>query len=169
MKEVKWKQCATLAIAGLAVFSLSGCIGRYTGGGSIDSTVGAPQKATFGFVIDAMGPADVNGFPTKVKGQFQYNDHGAGVSFHVDQITPTDFFYAIQGGAGAVGIQYDGTYSSVAGQGSLTFGISSHDQTDGLGDMDQDSVLVVVLSGPFAGYNNGGFVQHGTIQFRPAN
>ena len=167
MKEVKWKQCAMLAIAGFAVLSLSGCIGRYTGGGSIDSTAGRAQKATFGFVIDGIGPPDLNGFPSKVKGQFQYDDHGAGVSFHVGQMTPTDFFYVLGGGK-AVGIQYNGTYTSIDGPGSLTFGVSSHNQTDGLGDMDQDSLLVVVLSGPYAGYSNGGLVQHGTIQFHAA-
>jgi hypothetical protein len=171
MREVKWNRCAILTIAALAVLSLSGCIGRYTGGGSIDSTAGALQKATFGFVIDAMGPPDAQGFPTKAKGQFQYNDHGAGVSFHVDQLTPTDFFYVINpnGPNPILGIQFDGTYSSVDGQGLVTLGVSSHDQTDGLGDVNQDSVIVVVLSGPFAGYGNGGLVQHGTIQFRPAN
>jgi hypothetical protein len=103
MKAVTWKQGAMLAIAGFAVLSLCGCIGRYTGGGSIGSTAGGTQKATFGFVIDAMGPADLSGFPSKVKGQFQYDDHGAGVSFHVGQMTPTDFFYVAQGGK-AVGI-----------------------------------------------------------------
>lgn len=167
MKEVKWKQCAMLAIAVFAVLSLSGCIGRYTGGGSINSTAGAAQKATFGFVIDGIGPPDLNGYATKAKGQFQYDDHGAGVSFHVDKITPTDFFYVL-GGGNAVGIQYNGTYSSIDGPGTLTFGVSSHDNTDGLGDLDQDSLLVIVLSGPYAGYSNGGLVQHGTIQFHPA-
>lgn len=157
------------AIAGFAVLSASGCVGRYTGGGYIDSTVvGAPQKATFGFVIDAMGPADANGYPTRVKGRFQYEDKADGVSLHVNQMTPTDYFYYIGTGAGAAGIQYNGTYSSVNGTGTLTFGVSSHDQTDGMGDMDQDSVVIVVLSGPYAGYNNGGLVQGGTIQFRPA-
>jgi len=156
-----------LAIAVFAVLSLSGCIGRYTGGGSINSTAGAGKKATFGFVIDGTGPPDLNGYATKAKGQFQYDDHGAGVSFHVDKITPTDYFY-VTGGGNAVGIQYNGTYSSIDGPGTLTFGVSSHDNTDGLGNMDQDSLLVVVLSGPYAGYANGGLVQHGTIQFHPA-
>src|SRR5215471_10897502 len=104
MKEVKWKQCAMLAIAGFAMLILSGCIGRYTGGGSIDSTAGAAQKATFGFVIDGMGPPDLNGFASKVKGQFQYDDHGAGVSFHVSQMTPTDFVYVTGPGNNAIGI-----------------------------------------------------------------
>ena len=167
MKEVKGRQCAMLAIAGFALLSLCGCVGRYTGGGSIDSTAGAAQKATFGFVIDGMGPPDLNGYATKVKGQFQYDDHGAGVSFHVDKMTPTDYFYLL-GGGNAVGIQYNGTYSSIDGPGSLTFGVSSHDNTDGLGDMDQDSLLVIVLSGPYAGYSNAGLVKHGTIQFHPA-
>ena len=167
MKEVKWKQCAMLAIAGFVVLSLSGCIGRYTGGGSIDSTAGGKQKATFGFVVDGIGPPDANGFATKAKGQFQYDDHGAGVSFHVDNVTPTDYFYVIGGGP-ALGIQYNGTYSSIDGPGTLTFGVSSHDNTDGLGDVDKDSLFVDVLSGPYVGYVNGGLVQHGTIQFHPA-
>ena len=89
--NAKWRSFARLGFLGLAVLSLTGCIGRYTGGGSIDSLAGAPQKATFGFVIDAVNP-DANGYATAVKGQFQYDDHGAGVSFHVDQLTSADYF-----------------------------------------------------------------------------
>lgn len=66
-----------------------------------------------------------------------------------------------------MGIQYNGAYSSIDGPGTLTFGVSSHDNTDGVGDMDQDSIFVDVLSCPYAGYVNGGLVQHGTIQFHP--
>ena len=164
----KWTQFAMLAVVGLAAASLTGCVGRFTGGGSIDSVAGAPQKATFGFVIDAINP-DVNGNPTAVKGQFQFDDHGAGVSFHVNQLQPALYAYILGTvfHPEAVIFAYTGTYTSNEGTGSLDLGVSS-DKQGLFGTYNNDAVYVNVASGPYAGYSNAGLVQNGTIQFKPA-
>src|SRR5215471_13131245 len=95
----KWRQCAMLAVVGLAAALLTGCApGKYTGGGFIQSAAGGNQKATFGFElegIDATGAGQVTlefgeVGPTTfdvwalAKGHFTYNDHGAGVQFQFD-------------------------------------------------------------------------------------
>jgi hypothetical protein len=166
----KWTQFAMLAVVGLAAASLTGCVGRYTGGGSIDSVAGAPEKATFGFVIDAVNP-DEAGYPTAIKGQFQFNDHGAGVSFHVNQFEQAQPPYAhILGGLSdpqAVIFAYTGTYTCNKGTGSLDLGVSSDTQVFS-GTHNSDAVYVMVWSGPYAGYSNEGLVQNGNIQFKPA-
>ena len=92
----KWAQAALL---GLVVFAAFGCTpGKYTGGGFITSTAGAPKKATFGFnfeTLDRDGDGVVDMIAQEIeenffaiwwlgKGQFQFNDHGAGVRFHCD-------------------------------------------------------------------------------------
>lgn len=161
---------AMLLAAGFAL-SLTGCVGRFTGGGFIDSANGAPKKATFGFVIDAVEP-DEFGNPTAVLGQFQFNDHAAGVKFHVNQLEPAlyariypDFF-----NPEAVMFAYHGTYTCEAGSGELDLGVSSDQQSffdsfDGTTYYNQDAVFISVVSGPYAGYENAGVVQGGKIQF----
>ena len=169
----KWTKLANLAFVGLASLSMVGCVGRFTGGGSIDSVAGGPQKATFGFVIDAVNP-DEAGNPTAIKGQFQYNDHGAGVSFHVDQLTPALYariYPDIFAPDPAVMFAYHGTYSSAAGTGELDLGVASDRQVlDGPfgSSNNKDALFVTVLTGPYAGYENVGLVQDGKIQFKPA-
>jgi hypothetical protein len=66
-------------------------------------------------------------------------------------------------------LAFEGTYKSAQGTGSVEVAVASHDTTDGFGDTNNDAVLVQVWTGPFAGYNNAGLVQHGTIQFHPPN
>ncbi len=165
----KWTTFARLAFVGLVASSLVGCVGRFTGGGSIDSIAGAPQKATFGFVIDATNP-DEDGNPTAVTGQFQYNDHAAGVSFHVDQLTPGAvgrIYPDIFAPDPAVIFAYSGTYSCAAGTGELALGVASDQQVfEGMNN--KDALFVTVFTGPYAGYDNVGLVQNGKIQFKPA-
>jgi len=159
-----------LAVVGLAAANLTGCVGRYTGGGSIDSINGAPQKATFGFVLDALDP-DANGYPTNVTGQFQFNDHAAGVSFHVNQFESADSWAPGPNflNPEAVVFNYIGTYTSNQGTGTVQIGVGSHDQVSPLdGSLNSDAVLVDVLDGPYTGYYNFGLVQNGIIQFKPA-
>jgi hypothetical protein len=162
----KWSQLAMLAVVGLAAANLTGCVGRFTGGGSIDSIVGAPQKATFGFVLDAVDP-DAGGYPTNVTGQFQFDDHAAGVSFHVNQFEPTDSFAPPPP---ALFINYIGTYTCNKGTGTVQIGVASHDQVNPNPpyNANSDAVLVIVHDGPYAGYSNSGLVQNGIIQFKPA-
>lgn len=50
-----------LTVTCLLASSLSvGCIGKYTGGGAIESAAGAPHRATFGCVVEGTVP-DENG------------------------------------------------------------------------------------------------------------
>jgi hypothetical protein len=162
----KWTKFAMLAVVGLAAANLTGCVGKFTGGGSIDSIAGAPQKATFGFVLDAINP-DENGNPTALTGQFQFNDHGAGVLFHVAQLEPTGTF---DPSGPALFFNYIGTYTSDQGSGTLRLGVASHDQVVPFdpSTANSDAVLVDVFDGPYAGYYNSGLVQNGIIQFKPA-
>ena len=162
-----WTKFARLAFVGLAASSMVGCVGRFTGGGSIDSVAGAPQKATFGFVIDAVNPDDA-GNPTAIKGQFQFNDQAAGVSFHVDQLQPALYAHIFPDifNPQAVMFAYTGTYTSNEGTGSLDLGVAS-DKQGLFGTYNKDAVYVNVMSGPYAGYSNTGLVQGGKIQFFP--
>jgi hypothetical protein len=172
----KWTGFAKLAFFGLVALSMVGCVGRFTGGGSIDSVAGAPQKATFGFVINAVNP-DEAGNPTAIKGQFQYNDHGAGVSFHVAQLEPALYARiifapsdpAVIPAVMSVIFAYSGTYTCNQGSGELELGVASDKQVEPFsGQPNMDAVFVTVLTGPYAGYENVGLVQNGKIQFKPA-
>jgi len=172
----RWTQLARLALVGLAASSLTGCVGRFTGGGSIDSVAGAPQKATFGFVINATDP-DENGNPTNITGQFQFNDHGAGVSFHVAQLRPTTppgvggILFDDQDNPVALATVFEGTYSCNAGTGEVWIGAGSEDQVYSnpfVTATNKDAIDVEVLTGPYAGYSNAGLVQHGEVSFFPA-
>jgi hypothetical protein len=110
----KWRQCAMLAVVGLAATLLTGCdAGKYTGGGFIQSAAGGNQKATFGFELEGINATgNTNGQVTEVahpvydpadptnilyivvwflaKGQCTYNDHAAGVQFHFDCVETTN-------------------------------------------------------------------------------
>jgi hypothetical protein len=167
MQSRKWMRFAMLAIVGLWASSQVGCAGKYTGGGFIGSAAGAPQKATFGFNINGIDQ-NGDGYPDVATGQFQYDDHGAGVSFHADQIEPTGA-YLVDGSLGEVTILYYGTYSSKAGDGEVLIAVGANgDGTDGLHNPD-DWLFVGVVSGPYASYSNAGVVQGGNIQFHPPN
>ncbi|MCJ7753926.1 MAG: hypothetical protein MUP13_05145 [Thermoanaerobaculales bacterium] len=156
-----------LATAGLLVSTLTGCAGKYTGGGYIDSVTGAPRTATFGFNINGTD-VDGDGSPDVAKGQFQYNDHAAGVSFHVDIDTREDGVYCNPDCFApdpVISIPYSGTYKSKAGGGRLKLGVTS--ANDGLGNRVDTLWIYEVSTGPYAGYSNYGVVQRGNIQFHP--
>lgn len=157
-----------LTTAVLAVLSLTGCPGKYTGGGSINSNIiGAKGKATFGFNIDGTD-VDGDGQVDVAKGQFQYDDHPAGVSFHVvvdgapggvlcnpDCFTP----------GASIMVPYAGRYTSKDGDGDVILGVTSIN--DGFGNQVDSLWIYGVSSGPYAGYSNYGVVQHGNIKFHP--
>jgi hypothetical protein len=167
MQSRKWTKFAMLAILGLWASSQVGCAGKYTGGGFIDSVEGAPQKATFGFNINGIDQ-NGDGYPDVATGQFQYDDHGAGVSFHVDQIEPTGLYVGISN-PGDFMIVYNGSYSSKDGDGDVWIAVGAKgDGTDGLHNS-YDYVFVLVFTGPYASYENAGVVQGGNIQFHPPN
>jgi len=158
----------SLSIVGLAALPLGGCAGKYTGGGYIDSVSGgAKDKATFGFNIDS---TDVDGDDVAdvVKGQFQYNDRAAGVSFHVvvDKLEP---FIAcdpscLDDGSSKT-IPYSGHYKSEYGDGNVTLGVTSI--KDVYGSQVNSLYIFGVSSGPYRGYSNSRVVRGGNIQFHP--
>jgi len=159
---------AMAAIVGLSALALVGCAGKYTGGGYIDSViVGANSKAAFGFNIDGTD-VDGDGNPDVAKGQFQYDDRAAGVSFHVvvDErpiglICNPDCFAP----GASVMVPYAGSYSSKDGGGYVTLAVTSIN--DGFGNQVDSLWIYGVSSGPYAGYSNYGVVQGGTIKFHP--
>jgi len=168
--QLSWKSRRPLmmTIVGLSAVALVGCAGKYTGGGYIDSViVGANSKATFGFNIDGTD-VDGDGNPDLAKGQFQYDDHAAGVSFHVvvderplglicnpDCVTP----------GASIMVPYAGSYSSKDGSGNVTLAVTSIN--DGFGNQVDSLWIYGVSSGPYAGYSNYGVVQGGKIKFHP--
>lgn len=106
------------------------------------------------------------------KGQFSFNDHAAGVQFHVDEFHPQPF-----GLLGRVDVPtetwafiatYEGTYTCNAGTGALRLGVSSDTMETAWGDQNADAVFVSIMTGPYEGYENIGLVQGGKIQFKPA-
>ena len=76
-KNVSWGRAAIAAAAMLVV--ITGCH-KVTGGGWIAGVNGG--KATFGFQVRCV--TDEFGDPAQFEGQFQFNDHRAGVRFHGD-------------------------------------------------------------------------------------
>jgi hypothetical protein len=161
-------QLAALATTGLVVLTLTGCAGKYTGGGSIDSNIiGAKGKATFGFNIDGTD-VDGDGQVDAAKGQFQYDDRPAGVSFHVVvEGAPGGVFCnpdCFSPGASLM-VPYAGRYTSKNGDGDVMLGVTSIN--DGFGNQVNSVWIYGVSSGPYAGYSNYGVVQGGTIKFHP--
>lgn len=73
---------AIMSVLGLAVASLTGCAGKYTGSGSIPSVAGDANKATIAFNVQTDGDTDGDGVPENVKGQLQFQDLAAGVRVH---------------------------------------------------------------------------------------
>jgi hypothetical protein len=143
------------ALVCCAALLQSGCAGTYTGGGFIDSAIGAPAKATFGFNMRSTDGITAGG-------QFQYNDHGTGVVMHERPNTLEGF--AFIGNLILVGNAYVGGYSSQAGNGTVLVGVTA--DHDPFGNP-VDFLVVLVMDGPYAGYFNAGTVQGGNIQYHP--
>lgn len=159
---------AALATAGLVALTLTGCAGKYTGGGSIDSNIiGAKGKATFGFNIDGTD-VDGDGQVDVAKGQFQYDDRPAGVSFHADIDTVLGGLLCnpdcFADGASLM-VPYAGRYTSKDGDGDVMLGVTSIN--DGFGNQVNSLWIYGVSSGPYQGYSNYGVVRGGTIRFHP--
>ena len=195
--------CAVLAIVGLIGASQVGYAqnvpaGQYTGGGFIQSAApGAPQKATFGFNLEGVD-GDGDGFVDRVdkvvfnprpslvwwyvgRGQFQYNDHGAGVKFHLDhdaayELNPDNsipdrvtfrtsvIFPPFPPKIIVMGIEWVGTYSSKDGSGKVFVSVNAEE--DAFGSL-VDTVRIWVQSGPYSGYSNSGVLQGGNINWHP--
>jgi hypothetical protein len=188
----KWTKFAMLAVVGLVASLLTGCApGKYTGGGFIDSAAGGKAKATFGFSLEGIdedgdGQVDVAAvYPPGqlpivfaiAKGQFNYNDHGAGVQFHL-AIVPDPTLTSADGGplngcwvvqdpntGAATGAYCFGPYTSRAGNGEAYVSLTAKgDQYDSA----EDTIEVALTGGPYDGYYNSGTIQGGNIQWHPA-
>lgn len=73
-KELRKPGAMAVSLALAAILLLTGCSGKYTGGGFIDSTAGEKQKATFGFNLELIDE-DGDGFwdlGSAGKGQFTF-------------------------------------------------------------------------------------------------
>ena len=189
----KWTKYAILAIVGIAGSLLTGCApGKYTGGGFIDSAAGGKAKATFGFSlegIDKDGDGQVDTavvFPPDdqvpiifaiAKGQFDYNDHGAEVQFHLE-IVPDPTLTRADGGplngcwvvqdpntGEGTGAYCFGPYTSSVGNGQAYVSLTAKGDQYGSAD---DTIEVSLTGGPYDGYHNSGTIQGGNIQWHPA-
>ncbi len=183
-------RCLVLLVLLPLVAGAFGCAGKYTGGGSIPSAAaGSKAGATFGFnlegmdrdndgMIDMATEYDPEGdfyFGWGVgKGQFNYNDHGAGVRFHVD--FDASYTWNPNGITDNVYVRFDedfnitallfiGTYTSRAGSGYVEIAVTSNG--DWLDSLD-DTIEVTLYGGPYAGYHNSGTIRNGNIQWHPA-
>lgn len=155
---MKTKRACT-AIALLAVIGLAGCTGIYTGGGSIPSASGVPGEiATFGFSIHVANDGVDCDTIESVKGQFQYVDHGTGVSFHARIV---EHAFVIDGAD--VFLAFLGEYS-VRGKpaGRVLIRVEDHGQ-----DSNTDFIWLSVLDGPLAPYFNAGTFENGNIKYHP--
>lgn len=142
---------------------LAGCSGDYSGGGAMPSASGIPgEKATFGFYIHAGNDGIDCDNITSATGQFQYVDHGTGmkVAFHAvirefaggfadDDFNVAPLFLA----------DY---YVKGKKVGQVLVGAMDY----GKGEK-TDNLVVNVLDGPFAGYQNSGTFEKGNITYTP--
>jgi hypothetical protein len=210
MQSQQWVKFALLAIAGFLggnniAYAQAVDAGKYTGGGLIDSRAGGAQKATFGFNLEGVD-GDGDGFVDRVddfflkeifpggpvvpflvywhvgRGQFQYNDHGAGVKFHLDldaayELNPDDsipdrvvfrttvIFPPFPPIILVNAIEWNGTYSSEDGSGKVFVSVNAEE--DAFGSL-VDTIRIWVQSGPYSGYSNFGELKGGNIQWHPA-
>jgi hypothetical protein len=184
----KWTKLAILAIVGLAATLLTGCApGKYTGGGFIDSATGGKAKATFGFSLEGIDKDGDGQVDTAVvyppddevpiifaiaKGQFDYNDLGAGVQFHL-AIVPDPTLTRADGGplngcwviGAGTGAYVFGPYTSSAGNGRASVSLTAKGDQYGSAD---DTIEVDLSGGPYDGYHNSGTIKGGNIQWHPA-
>jgi len=145
--------CVVLA----SLFTLSGC--KVTGGGWIGTA--EPEcdgKANFGFVAMLDDDESTPRF-IEFKGKLNFNDKCAGVKLNGDvkfAITPGGEEWNLLGGT------YRSTNPNNKGDGFWI--VMVKDMGEGINEIgDGDEIRIRILSGPFAGYTNQGYVQ-GNIQ-----
>ena len=136
--------------------------GKATGGGWVPST--GTGKANFGFNVAKCSEE------SDIRGKVNYHDKSAGVKFNGDIV---DFIFCVNMGdceacpsgqeLGEVVIEYKSTNPKKKGEGTAVACVV--DRGEGVNELDPgDELRIVVKDGPFAGYENGGYVQ-GNIQF----
>ena len=134
------------------MFGITGCReGKYTGGGTIASTVAG--KANFGFVIDTCNPITNLGW-----GVFTFNDKGAKVKFQAKGDV-----LGIGGFNGVMSyyiLDYRSTDPKQMGEGTVWVG--GDDQ--GEGRELHGKISIYVMDGPYGGYNNSGDVSGNIVE-----
>jgi hypothetical protein len=155
-------RCLQLAALFVVVALTSGC-DRVTGGGRLDGVNGT---ASFGFNADGCN------FP-EFKGEFQYVDNDRNVKFHGDVVfarqciavedCPTCDALRTALGFPLTFADYEIqlAYRSQAGDGTARVCVT--DNGEGANSTGSDTAIVVVETGPYAGYLNYGSAR-GNIQ-----
>ena len=163
-------------VGSLALF-VSGCEGKYTGGGVIDSAIEEGAKANLGFnmhatdtdseCIELLG-VEICNIADEVKGQLQYKDHGSddikypkGLSIH-GVVTGGGVFEGILSRSG----ELTGTYTpqpKKLGDGG-TFIATVYDNGEP-GASEDDSFTIELKDGVYDGYTNSGFLNGGNIKY----
>jgi hypothetical protein len=149
------------AIGLSAAIFLVGCSGEYSGGGVMDSASGIPgEKATFGFTVYASNDGVSCDEITTVKGQFQFVDKSAGVTFHAE-------VHSFAGGYAdddfnVAPLFLGGYYIKGKKQGSVLLAAIDYGP-----DSKTDTFFVTVLDGPYAGYVNSGVFTKGNVTYTP--
>jgi hypothetical protein len=167
-----------VVLAMVAVGMLVASCERATGGGFIPSQPTGADKATFGFSTNCKNTTLENGAVAQIKGQLQYYDREADVRFHaslkpntvevgepgvtdacafLDEVAEQEFgedsfvlFYRVQGGPKEERLE----------EGAVRF----HVVDGGEPGINGDELTIEVLSGPYEGYTNTGFIEGGNIQ-----
>ena len=168
----------TVGLVGALALFVSGCEGKYTGGGVIDSTIDPAAKASFGFNMQAIdtdgdcedwGPAGLLcNLADEAKGQLQYKDHGTdeedyakGMSIH-GVVTDGAVTFDLQD-TKIVG-KIEGTYKPQPKGESGTFTVYVFDEGEP-GASEEDSFSISLSGGAYDGYSNSGLLNNGNIQY----
>jgi hypothetical protein len=161
----------------LSFVVLAGCE-TATGGGFIPSQPTGADKATFGFTTHCKNTTLENGdVEAQLKGQFQYYDREADVRFHaflppVTEIAPPDetdacaFFDTIveqEFGEDSFVLEYRVQGGPKEEREELGL-VRIHVVDAGEPGINGDELTIEVLSGPYMGYTNTGFIEGGNIQ-----
>jgi hypothetical protein len=164
------RRASVVAVATALALVAGGCH-KVTGGGWITSSTGT-GKATFGFSASCVVDPSAPDLFTFYRGQFQYNDHGAGVRFDAE-ITPdasvgdgartceeaADLLVASFGATGTAILsgEYRPRPKGAPGAVSVVLTDAGH---PGIGE---DMICVTLSDGAHSGYEHCGAVQGGNI------
>jgi hypothetical protein len=162
----------------LSFVVLAGCE-TATGGGFIPSQPTGADKATFGFTTHCKSTTLENGLEAaNLKGQFQYYDREADVRFHAFLEPITE----VVGGPGVTDacVFLDEQAEQEFGEDSFLLEyrvqggpkeereelgiVRIHVVDAGEPGINGDELTIEVLSGPYMGYTNTGFIEGGNIQ-----
>ncbi len=160
------KDIAVISLVGSLALFVSGCDtfgpGKYTGGGVMESAIVDGGKANLGFNMQALDK-DGDGEIETVKGQLQYKDRGADVSFH-GVITDGSVRTTLSGNSTG---EFEGDYRPQPKGVGGTFTVTVFDAGEP-GPSEDDSFTIMLTDGEHDGYTNSGLLSNGNIKFHPA-